>query len=107
MGGNLNTEDQQENTCENRCAYTRLQLALTKAAGITLAAAFFIDNRGFTALGTQVTNFHGRATRDGEFHFFLNGVTAVAVSICLFFGNRWRAGFLAQVHIEHLSDSIW
>ncbi len=32
--------------------------ALTISAGITLAAAFFVHHRGFTALGAQVADLH-------------------------------------------------
>jgi len=83
---------------------------LTKPAGIALAAAFFIHDRCFTALGAQVSDAH--FLEDG--FIFDRVYSSVAVSVgfpliraaSLVFHHGQGTGFLAQVHIQHLSDAI-
>src|SRR5687767_711559 len=77
-------------------------LTLTKPAGVALAAAFFIHHGGFTTFRAQVTDLH---FLHGNFLF--DRMTAIAISVCLFFSRRRRACFLAQIHIQDLPNAIW
>ena len=79
-------------------------LTLTISARVALAAAFLVHHGSFTALRTQVTDAHLL-----RHHFLFDGVAAmsvVTVAVRFLFHDRQRTGFLAQIHIQYLTDAI-